>query len=76
MKTAWKIKIGLTIFILTIGIQNNSKDLTFVVVYEFQGFLYNNPYYGRYVRHLDKKLVSILIYHHLPQNRQSLRPAL
>ena len=55
------------------------KDLTSGVIYKCQCGLCNESYYGKCMRHLKRyllELVNILVYHHLPENKFSLRTAL
>ena len=52
-----------------------TKDLTSGVVYKYQCGLCNESYYGECMRHLMLELVNMLVYHHLPENKISLRTA-
>ena len=49
------------------------KDLTSGVVYKFQCGLCNESYHDECVRHLNVKLVNILVHYHFLKNKLSPR---
>ena len=51
------------------------KDFTSGVVYKFKCGLCNESYYGEYMRHLNVRIGEHIVYHHLPENKSSLRTA-
>ena len=51
------------------------KDLTSGAVYKFQCGLCNESYYGECMRHLNVRIGEHIGYHHLPENKLSLRTA-